>query len=845
MADFEINFHKKQGEAVRMLGPSSDIEVLGYGGGKGGGKSHLSRMWQVARRVKYAKSRGLLIRESFPELERTHIDRLKTDLPKTEYSYNDKKHIFTFRNGSTLEMGYCERPDDIKSTYWGAEYDDIVLDEAQNHPKGTFRNLYACLRTTRQDLKARFLCTFNWGGTGHCIPYGNVLTQSGWRPIQDVTVGEMVYSVDKGGNLVLKKVAQTHKNYYDGCLKYTNTRGFTMECTPNHSIAKIGRTRGLAPRKREDVYSLVPCDKLPAKPSILRTITKQWTGNEIKKFEVSWYDGEKKAILKQPHILSGDNYCKFMAWYLSEGCVCSYKTQKRFEISQTKKQNRKIIEELLNSCGFLFRSNNSGFVVFSPIWWNYLQQFKKCRDKFVPEKIKMSCTRQIKLFLDAYCLGDGHRTGSNSFILYTISKQMAYDLMELGIKSGYIVNKHERQRGNRDGLSYEISFKKTKNCGTEILTHQHVYDYKNHNKRQPSLVDKNYKGQVYCIGVEDTHTFIVEQNGSVWVSGNSWLLKMFWRKWMSRNAKPGDEIDTWEHPSHWEEGEDPAKFAFLKALLVDNPSITLNDPNYEARLRLYPEEVQLAYIEGEPMGLEGQFFVEFGPHLKEDPFYVQESDLMGNMFFGSLDSGTTHATVYKHWWISGPAYQHVFGFPYVAHLIFTYKGEGTNLRGHAEEIYSRIAECDFTHGHFPHTIAYDNQMDVKFRANNYSEACALDEYKDVFQGKRTLWRPANKNKINGCQILRMMFANNPTVPLAFRYFSQGNKTFEEDIVTAIKDKNNPEVYAKQDGDDDPDATRYGAIYARELVAGTKQTKHSSEKIRAFNQKQMEKNWKEI
>lgn len=36
-----------------------------------------------------------------------------------------------------------------------------------------------------------------------------------------------------------------------------------------------------------------------------------------------------------------------------------------------------------------------------------------------------------------------------------------------------------------------------------------------------------FQGRIYCLGIHDTHTFIVRQNGCVWVSGNSWVKSRF------------------------------------------------------------------------------------------------------------------------------------------------------------------------------------------------------------------------------------------------------------------------------------------------------------------------------
>ena len=129
----------KQGMALEKLSDPA-IEVLGFGGAKGGGKSHCARAYSVARRIKYNASKGLIVRKSFPELERTHIEKLKKELPKAMYNYVERNHVFQLPNGSVIELGYIENEKDVDN-YWGAEYDDIIIDEAQQHQKIIFQKL--------------------------------------------------------------------------------------------------------------------------------------------------------------------------------------------------------------------------------------------------------------------------------------------------------------------------------------------------------------------------------------------------------------------------------------------------------------------------------------------------------------------------------------------------------------------------------------------------------------------------------------------------------------------------------------------------------------------------------
>lgn len=141
-------------------------KFLLYGGAKGGGKSWALRTKQILRRLNYPGSKGLLLRRTFPELSRTHIIKIKEELPRGGWQYNNQSHSFVFPNGSTLECGSCQYEADVLN-YQGAEYDDIAIDEATQFTEYQFNILKSCLRTVRKDLKTQLYLGANPGGVGH------------------------------------------------------------------------------------------------------------------------------------------------------------------------------------------------------------------------------------------------------------------------------------------------------------------------------------------------------------------------------------------------------------------------------------------------------------------------------------------------------------------------------------------------------------------------------------------------------------------------------------------------------------------------------------------------------
>lgn len=159
MSDIAVEWFPRQAECTKAL--QRFMYVL-FGGARGGGKSHYSRTYLIVRASKYANTRHLLVRKSFPELQRNHISRMLTDYPQLEY--NQQHHEFRFPNGSIIECGYCESERDLQR-WQGAEFATIALDEAQFHDRAIFNFFKTILRTSSMSgIKPRMLLTGNPGG---------------------------------------------------------------------------------------------------------------------------------------------------------------------------------------------------------------------------------------------------------------------------------------------------------------------------------------------------------------------------------------------------------------------------------------------------------------------------------------------------------------------------------------------------------------------------------------------------------------------------------------------------------------------------------------------------------
>jgi phage terminase large subunit len=153
--------------AARLCDQPSGPTAVGYGGARGGGKSH----WLLAQmgaddcqRVPGLKC--LLLRkvgkanlENFEDLRRRLFGAL-------EHEFASSRGILTFANGSRILAGHFHAESDIDS-YLGLEYDVIGVEEATTLSFRKYQDISTCCRTSRPNWRPRIYSTTNPGGTGH------------------------------------------------------------------------------------------------------------------------------------------------------------------------------------------------------------------------------------------------------------------------------------------------------------------------------------------------------------------------------------------------------------------------------------------------------------------------------------------------------------------------------------------------------------------------------------------------------------------------------------------------------------------------------------------------------
>lgn len=158
--ELTISITKKQAAFLR----AEENEVL-YGGAAGGGKSFGQVVDAFLYAMRYPKSHQLMLRSSFPALERSLILTALELIPHSLYKYQSTRHKMQFTNGSVLEFGFLSSDSDV-TMYQSAEYDVIRFDELTHFTEYQYLYMLSRLRGTSGYPK-QMKSTTNPGSRGH------------------------------------------------------------------------------------------------------------------------------------------------------------------------------------------------------------------------------------------------------------------------------------------------------------------------------------------------------------------------------------------------------------------------------------------------------------------------------------------------------------------------------------------------------------------------------------------------------------------------------------------------------------------------------------------------------
>ncbi len=143
---------------------AGEDEVL-FGGAAGGGKSYGQLIDAMIFALRYPRSKQLILRRTYAELEKSLIRESLSLYPREIYRYQSQSHTGRFSNGSLIDFGYCATENDVYQ-YQSAEYDVIRFDELTHFTEFQYTYLISRVRGANGYPK-QVKSSTNPGGIGH------------------------------------------------------------------------------------------------------------------------------------------------------------------------------------------------------------------------------------------------------------------------------------------------------------------------------------------------------------------------------------------------------------------------------------------------------------------------------------------------------------------------------------------------------------------------------------------------------------------------------------------------------------------------------------------------------
>ena len=350
-------------------------------------------------------------------------------------------------------------------------------------------------------------------------------------------------------------------------------------------------------------------------------------------------------------------------------------------------------------------------------------------------------------------------------------------MMEVGLKLGFSPRLRERQRPDRVGLSFEITFA----------------------RQQPAIHKKNiahipYQGMVYDLGIPNRHRFLVRQNGFVWLSGNSWVQD----RWRIETEHAIAPFVIWKAPV----SEGGMTRQFIPAKVTDNATLFKGDPGYLNRLRALPWEEYQAKALGNWSVFTGQFFMRWRSEIHVlAPFDIPPDWER----FICVDYGF-YAPYAVIWFARPPG----------SDLAFVYRehyGIGVGLDEQIRKTHGSVANSSER----IRAIILDPSMYNKVNVKGERIDSMAWDWCSVFGGE-TKVIAGDKNRVAGWCLMREMidWTEGPSGDVLraprLRVFSNCSNTIRT-LPRLVQDENNPEDIDSDGEDHIADALRYGLVHA--------------------------------
>ena len=204
-----------------------------------------------------------------------------------------------------------------------------------------------------------------------------------------------------------------------------------------------------------------------------------------------------------PMFYDGDAFVELLAWYTTEGSVYDDGSSVRVNIAQKEAGDRPAVCDVLERCGLNYKADESQLWFTSHILGDLLEELcgSGSENKRLPDFVWDLNPDQKRLLFKSLIAGDGDK-GQDRYT--TKSEELRDDFMRLAVEFGQNVH-----------YNYEESWGGYRVRWDEANNH---FRMNRSSERREVEPDEG----VYCLEVEDNHTFLTGRDGKFSWTGNSY-----------------------------------------------------------------------------------------------------------------------------------------------------------------------------------------------------------------------------------------------------------------------------------------------------------------------------------
>ncbi len=378
-----------------------------------------------------------------------------------------------------------------------------------------------------------------------------VYTDRGWVFFKDLKNDEQILSLNPD-TFGLEWLPSLGKIAYpfSGKIYHLQNKWFSLKVTPGHQ--QLFGIRSDPVDRKKITWKIDSVENMVKRGEFRIPRTANWNGESPEFININGLE------------IKSDDFCRFMGYFLSEGSVIRIREKScRISIAQGSQEGLDKIYNDISGIPVKFYKGKENIQCSNRKLGEYLFQFGKSFEKFIPDEIKILSSELIKVFLLAYNFGDGSTRitywkekgiSSREYTFSTSSPKMAGDLGEMILRAGGYPSYSIMKTAGK--------LQKFKNGIYRIKNDQHVMAW---NKSKTAVFEKSqdrvnlidYDGMVYDVTLPKNHILWVRQNGKTCFSGNCRCYTTFLYK---ENLFTQAEIDRFKIPVAGE-----GKFGFMPA----------------------------------------------------------------------------------------------------------------------------------------------------------------------------------------------------------------------------------------------------------------------------------------